>query len=315
MRRCRCVTAFFPVRRSGQVRNWTPVGTVALHPEFDCIVKAHSEDRLIQPPHDRGDNDRDARRRGLGLSAKIVQNRPFSRLRSLPVMPLPLASNQLLLCVSPDWATPAGRLQRFLRAQSANDWQPVGPSIPVMLGRSGLAWGRGLPAEPAGEVRLKSEGDGCAPAGIFVISALFGYAKPGSTLAHPAKLPYLYASPDLKAIDDPASSHYNRIVDQSSVACRDWTSCEDMRRDDQRYAIGAVVAHNLEQAPGAGSCIFLHVWEREGVPTAGCTAMSLADMTEIARWLDGAAAPVLVQLPRAEYEALREAWGLPLFAA
>ena len=38
-------------------------------------------------------------------------------------------------------------------------------------------------------------------------------------------------------------------------------------------------------------------------------------MTEIAGWLDGAAAPVLVQLPWAEYERWREAWGLPAFAA
>jgi hypothetical protein len=39
--------------------------------------------------------------------------------------------------------------------------------------------------------------------------------------------------------------------------------------------------------------------------------MALADMLELACWLDGAADPVLVQLPRTEYEALRQAWGLP----
>jgi hypothetical protein len=43
--------------------------------------------------------------------------------------------------------------------------------------------------------------------------------------------------------------------------------------------------------------------------------MALADMTEVAGWLDGAAVPVLVQLPRAEYERRRETWGLPAFAA
>jgi hypothetical protein len=51
------------------------------------------------------------------------------------------------------------------------------------------------------------------------------------------------------------------------------------------------------------------------VPTAGCTALALADMSEIAGWLDGAAGPLLVQLPQAEYERLRAPWGLPIFAA
>ena len=76
------------------------------------------------------------------------------------------------------------------------------------------------------------------------------------------------------------------------------------------------MAHNSEPpVPGAGSCIFLHVWESEGAPTAGCTAMSLADMSEIGGWLAGAAAPMLVQLPRLEYDDLRAAWALPVLMA
>jgi L,D-peptidoglycan transpeptidase YkuD (ErfK/YbiS/YcfS/YnhG family) len=83
-------------------------------------------------------------------------------------------------------------------------------------------------------------------------------------------------------------------------------------RHDERYAIGAVIAHNsLDPVPGAGSCIFLHVWQSEGMPTAGCTAGALADITEICSWLDAAAAPLLVQLPVAEYAHFRESWALP----
>ncbi len=150
---------------------------------------------------------------------------------------------------------------------------------------------------------------------IFAISAVFGYAGPDSALARRARLPYLAATADLKAIDDPASVHYNRIVDQSAVT-PDWASCEDMRRTDQRYEVGAVVGHNAEPPlPGAGSCIFLHVWAAPGVPTAGCTAMALADMSEIAGWLDGAAAPLLVQLPQAEYVRRAADWGLPAWSA
>lgn len=222
---------------------------------------------------------------------------------------------QLLLCIAADWSANSGRLQRFARADAAGAWQPVGAAIPIALGKSGLAWGRGLHPLVDQASPMKREGDGRAPAGIFPITALFGYAAPDSPLASAAKLPYLCATPDLKAIDDPASTYYNRIVDQSAVVQPDWASCEDMLRLDQRYAVGAVVAHNNgTPVPGAGSCIFLHVWESEGVPTAGCTAMALADMTEIAGWLDGAAAPLLVQLPQVEYERWRDAWGLPQLA-
>jgi hypothetical protein len=34
-------------------------------------------------------------------------------------------------------------------------------------------------------------------------------------------------------------------------------------------------------------------------------------MSDLAGWLDGAATPLLVQLPRAEYARYRDAWGLP----
>jgi L,D-peptidoglycan transpeptidase YkuD (ErfK/YbiS/YcfS/YnhG family) len=224
------------------------------------------------------------------------------------------ASHQLLLVIAPGWESRAAQLRRFERGCDDGDWRAVGASIAVSLGKNGIAWGQGL--HPVMPGRQKREGDGRAPAGIFAITALFGYAAPDSAFARAAKLPYLHATPDLKAIDDPASAYYNRIVDQSVVAQPDWVSCEDMRRSDQRYAVGAVVAHNTGRpVPGAGSCIFLHVCEREGMPTAGCTAMALADMSEVAGWLDASAAPLLVQVPQAEYDALSEDWGLPAFPA
>jgi L,D-peptidoglycan transpeptidase YkuD (ErfK/YbiS/YcfS/YnhG family) len=224
------------------------------------------------------------------------------------------ASCQLLLVVAPDWGSTVGQLQAYERGSRVGAWWPVGPAIPVSLGRSGLAWGRGVHALLDTPERVKCEGDGCSPAGIFAITALFGYAAPESPLALGAKLPYLGATENLKAIDDPASAYYNRIVDQSTVAEPDWVSSEDMLRHDQRYVVGAVVAHNAQPSVvGGGSCIFLHVWESEATPTAGCTAMTLADMSQIAGWLDAAAQPLLVQLPQAEYEHWREIWSLPTF--
>jgi L,D-peptidoglycan transpeptidase YkuD (ErfK/YbiS/YcfS/YnhG family) len=221
---------------------------------------------------------------------------------------IPPASTQLLLCIAADWDSPAGELQCFTRSADGN-WQPTSAPLPVMLGRSGLAWGRGLHPLMAGTA--KQEGDGRAPAGVFAITALFGYAPADAPLPRAVRLPYHPARPGLKCVDDPASGHYNCIVDAAGVP-GDWASCEDMLRDDRRYELGAVVAHNMNPpVPGAGSCIFLHVWETPETPTSGCTAMALAPMQEIARWLDAVRAPVLVQLPESEYARHQQAWGLP----
>lgn len=217
---------------------------------------------------------------------------------------------QVLRVIAREWASTTGELQRFDRATPESAWQPAGEAIPISLGRGGLGWGLGR--HPAGEAGpCKAEGDGRAPAGIFAITALFGSADAGSDFARAARLPYFAATPDLKAIDDPRSQHYNRIVDQGVVA-QDWNSCEDMLRSDERYTVGAVIAHNTSPPqPGAGSCIFLHVWEKPGAPTAGCTAGALADIREICLWLEAAASPCLVQLPLTEYARRRSAWQLP----
>ncbi|WP_346286209.1 L,D-transpeptidase family protein [Zoogloea sp.] len=221
---------------------------------------------------------------------------------------IPSATTQLLLCLAPDWDATSGFLQRFQR-EAGGEWSAAGAPVPVVLGRNGLAWGRGLhAADSAGD---KREGDGRAPAGVFAITALFGDAAADAPAVAALRLPYQAAEAGLKCVDDPASAHYNRIVDVAAVTA-DWASCEDMRRSDGRYALGAVVAHNAAPAlPGAGSCIFLHVWAGPETPTAGCTAMALADMRALAGWLDGARAPVLVQLPLEAFARLRVAWGLP----
>lgn len=223
---------------------------------------------------------------------------------------LPATCRQLLLVTAAGWASDAGELRCFDREGRGGTWRAHGATLPVSLGRCGLAWGRGL--QPAEQGPQKCEGDGKGPAGVFAITALFGYAAADSEVARAAKLPYLPASPSLVCVDDPASSYYNRIVDRATLVAPDWVSAEEMRRADARYELGAVLGHNCPAVQvGAGSCVFLHVWEAPGVATAGCTAMALADMRVLAGWLDGAAEPLLVQLPRDEYEARRDVWGLP----
>ena len=204
----------------------------------------------------------------------------------------PPKSRQLVVVTTDNWQAVTGTLRRFKRSGSDQAWRPVGVRVPVTVGREGMAWGMGLHAVPKGEAR-KVEGDGKAPAGVFRLTAAFGYdARPRGL-----KLPYMQARPGIEAIDDPRSRFYNQIVDRAAVAKVDWRSSETLLRTDDSYRHGVVIAHNPKGVPRGGSCIFLHVWSRRGEGTAGCTAMSLAAIAELQRWVDPEAEPVLLQAP------------------
>ena len=55
----------------------------------------------------------------------------------------------------------------------------------------------------------------------------------------------------------------------------------------------------------------LHVWKSPEDATAGCTAMSDADLQGVLRWLDRDRSPRFVLLPEAEYARLQAQWLLP----
>jgi D-alanyl-D-alanine dipeptidase len=223
-------------------------------------------------------------------------------------------SRQLILVTTKDWNTVGGELRTYERAAAGQTWRPVLEKVPVVVGRNGLAWGKGLHGDPAGLAKasdpIKKEGDGRSPAGIFSLSSAFGYAP--REQADKVKLPYLQATKTLECVDDSQSANYNRVLERTSIAKPDWKSSEEMRRADELYRWGVIVDHNARPPQaGCGSCIFLHIWQSAGKGTAGCTAMENARMEEILFWLDPQKSPLIVQLPRAEFERLCEVWGLP----
>lgn len=204
---------------------------------------------------------------------------------------LPVDCRQVLLCLAADSKATSGTLWCLEREEPADAWKARGASITVTLGRHGLAWGIGEHAgrAPRG-IEKKREGDGCSPIGVFALPQAFGsLAKPRGL-----KLPWLRCTAHHLGIDDPRSIYYNQIVDDRVVAC-DWTNPETMVPSNGCYQLGAVIAHNPANKPGAGSCIFMHVWQAPGVPTSGCTAMSLDEMRRVLVWLDPAKQPRLVQ--------------------
>ena len=230
----------------------------------------------------------------------------------------PLAgSRQMMVVTTPDWNAINGTLLRYERKTLLSRWQPVGAAIPIVVGRNGLAWGRGLHGDTETPTQSKDqpedprkrEGDGKAPAGIFRLSSAFGYEAFNRRI----KLPYRQSRQMTQCVDDPQSTLYNQLVERDRVTKPDWQSYEDLRRKDEQYRWGVFVEHNsgAQRQAGGGSCIFLHIWSEASSGTAGCTAMGAALMEDVLYWLDAKHQPLLVQLTTTDYARLKGKWLLP----
>jgi zinc D-Ala-D-Ala dipeptidase len=217
-------------------------------------------------------------------------------------------SRQMVVVTTRDWTVTDGMLRRFERRE--HGWEQIGPALPVVVGRNGMAWGRGLANPPASSDPQKREGDGRSPAGIFHLPYAFGYAAPDRV--REIKLPYIQCTENVECIDDTNSNFYNIIKDRREVDKVDWKSSEKMKLSDNEYKLGIFVAHNTTPTvPGAGSCVFMHIWKENGHPTSGCTAMSEGVIESLLGWLDPRASPVLTQLPEKVYQARQTDWKLP----
>lgn len=222
--------------------------------------------------------------------------------------PIPAAAKQLIVAVTEDWSSVPAQLSRWERGEDGS-WRAVGKPWTGVVG-SGTGWGRGLHGEgpPAGQSGpTKAEGDGKAPAGVFALGGAYGYAKKP---LKGSRWPYTAVDKSWHCVDDSASKRYGTIVDADEVA-KDWSSSEIMKRGDALYTWVLDVAHNPAHVAKAGSCIFLHVWRAAGKPTVGCTAMPKPSLEAVLSWLDPAASPTYVLLPRAAYAELAAGWGLP----
>ncbi len=217
-------------------------------------------------------------------------------------------SRQCLVVVAKHWDAPTGVLRAFERTEAGGVWKTRGGVSPVVLGKKGLGWGLGL-VSAGGAEPLKKEGDNKVPAGVFRLGPAFGYAP--ADAARWIKLKYVPLTGETEGIDDPASRYYNQLVERSRVAQVDWRSSEQMRRKDDLYKWGMVVDHNHAAVPGAGSCIFIHIWRNPSAATVGCTAMPETDLVNLLKWLDPSADPILIQMPQQDYESLRPTLNLP----
>jgi D-alanyl-D-alanine dipeptidase len=213
-------------------------------------------------------------------------------------------SQQLIVVTTPSWNSIRGTLS-FYELNNQNKWTPRLKEVAITVGRSGMAWGKGLHPPHLNTGILKHEGDGKSPAGIFKLTSLFSYGEIESRMDH------LQSDSTSYCVDDVNSVYYNQLVNSKNTD-KDWTSAEDMKREDVLYKFGVVVAYNTDPIrKGDGSCIFLHIWKSSSDATAGCTAMTESNLLMIIQALDKKKNPILVQMPEKEYAQLKSIYRLP----
>jgi hypothetical protein len=202
-------------------------------------------------------------------------------------------AQQLLLVVAQNYESTHAMLYCY------EDEHLVFAPIEVNLGQNGLGVGIGeTTLLSTREGVEKREGDKKAPIGVFRLTRLFGYeANKGYSL------PYLHLNNETICVDDADSPLYNTIVQIPSNPPK---SYENMLREDHQYKLGIEVAHNQEGRKNKGSCIFIHVAKGKRTASAGCTTMEYESLKKIAKWLDAAKNPLLIQIEKGSLKEAQE---------
>lgn len=241
----------------------------------------------------------------IGLTVLLI----FTVYRFMPSNPLE-DSEQLVLVLAGTQNSRKAVLQLF--THEGESWR-FSFSCPVVIGKNGMAWGRGLHREKDREEGepVKHEGDGTSPEGVFPLIHAYGYPPPSMVRI---KFPYTQATPDLICCDDPETSYYTKIINirDKDLNPNALPSHEKMLRADDLYKYTILIGHNTwYPRKDAGSCIFIHIWSGMHSYTAGCTAMSEENILRLLSELDPDKNPIFVMLSRKNYLRLKHVWGLP----
>jgi len=138
-----------------------------------------------------------------------------------------------------------------------------GVAYACALGRSGVS-------------QNKVEGDGATPVGTFALRRLF-YRADRLVVPPTTILPTVAIEPHDGWCDAPEDSKYNMHVQLPYAA-----SAERLWLDERVYDLIVVLGHNdAPVVPGKGSAIFMHVATPDYAPTAGCVALTQADLLTV----------------------------------
>lgn len=237
----------------------------------------------------------------ISISAQVKTPEP-------PAVKVPFESSlQAVVVTAKNWDVVTATARLFERKDVNSKWKMAGDEFPVVIGTKGLAWGDEITRQTAAP-KLKQEGDGNAPAGLFPLTAAFGTSTKPSGL----ELPYTKLDEFTECVDDTRSTFYNRIVNRMHVGNFDWKSSEKMLAVGDEYGLGVFVAYNsFPVVKGKGSCIFMHVWKDQATGTSGCTAMDRRNVERIVAWASPAKNPYLIQLSEEDYKKYQRSWKLP----
>ena len=225
---------------------------------------------------------------------------------------VPDSVGQLVVAVADTWNSQKGRLMVYERTAPNAAWVATLPkAIPVLYGKDGLAWGNGALQVPSGKdgAPSKREKDRRAPAGLFRIGVLFGYAA-----GPPAGVRNSYYQVTARDcwVDDVENPAYNRHIVVDLKSPPEWYKKQRMRLGDFAYEWLLEIRHNADPpVPGHGSAIFFHIRRGANTPSHGCTTMARADLLTLLQRLRPELRPHYLLLPRAEYAARIQPWGLP----
>jgi len=203
-------------------------------------------------------------------------------------------STRLLVVSTNGMKSPRANIQLFQRESKIDNWRSAGPSWPGMVGRNGLGWAwdqahYSKPGEP-----IKKEGDGKAPAGVFLVGAPFGFKT--KSLDN-----YITLKKETTAcVDDVRSKHYNKIVDSKAISSN--MSHEKMWKINL-YRHGLLVNHKTNRKKRGGSCIFVHVWRHKNKSTAGCVAFDAKNVVKIQSEMNAQISSIAI-LPSSSLKAL-----------
>ena len=177
-------------------------------------------------------------------------------------------ARQLVTVLVAGPGTTHATVRRWAR-RAGGCFKEIGQSMPALIGRSGVS-------------THHVEGDGTTPAGLF------GFDKTMYGIEPDPGVRFAYHRLECGDWWDEQSSSplYNRFVHVPCETVPGFASAsEALWRIAPAYDWMAVIDYNSAPVvPGRGSGIFLHV--STGVPTIGCVALAVENLTVTLRWLD-----------------------------